>query len=190
MGPGPIEPHIEHARGFVAAWHQHSPDEPSRFLDLGSGGGLPGFLLLTEWQTPGVLLESRVRRTAYLEEALLWPDAPTNGSVVTARAEDVSRWAGFEEDFELITARAFGPPSVTAECSVRLLKIGGLLIISEPPLSNESGGRWPEEGLAELGLRPLGIFRTSSGYQIVQKVSPTPEKFPRRSGVPTKKPLF
>ena len=131
-----------------------------------------------------------VRRTAYLEEALLWDDAPTSGSVVTARAEDVSKWVGFEEDFELITARAFGPPSVTAECSARLLKVGGLLIISEPPLSDATGERWPSAGLAELGLEPLGLFRTTSGFQIVQKVSRTPQRFPRRSGVPTKKPLF
>ncbi len=190
LGPGPIEPHIEHARGFLRAWQQHSPAPPDRFLDLGSGGGLPGFFLLTEWSTPGVLLDSMVRRTAFLEEALSWPDAPSTGSVVTARAEDASRDLALTESFDLVTARSFGPPAVTAECSTRLLKVGGLLIISEPPHDSQAADRWPAAGVAQFGFESLGVWRDASGFHVLRKVSDTPEQFPRRSGVPSKKPLF
>jgi 16S rRNA (guanine527-N7)-methyltransferase len=190
LGPGSIDPHVEHARGFHGAWEHHSPMAPERFLDLGSGGGLPGFFLLTQWSTPGVLLDSMVRRTVFLEEALMWSDAPRNGSVVTARAEDASRDPQLAGEFDLVTARSFGPPSVTAECSVGFLKVGGLLIVSEPPQTSDSAGRWPHEGLAVLGLRDLGMWRSNSGFQVLIKDSDPSDRFPRRSGVPTKRPLF
>ena len=190
LGPGPIEPHIEHARGFGEAWSQHSPVAPTKFLDLGSGGGLPGYFLLTIWESTAVLLDSMVRRTSFLEEALLWPDAPTTASVVTARAEDAARSASLEGAMELVVARSFGPPAVVAECAVRFLSIGGLLIVSEPPLVDESLVRWPPNGLEQLGLESAGQFRSASGYQVLRKVAVTPPQFPRRSGQPAKRPLF
>jgi len=55
------------------------------------------------------------------------------------------------ESFDLVTARSFGPPAVTAECGVQFLRIGGVMIVSEPPDDTDSQ-RWNIEKLAELGL--------------------------------------
>ncbi len=73
------------------------------------------------------------KRSAFLNEALAWPAAPSQGNVVVARAEEAARWPEFDGQFDLVTARSFGPPAVTAECAVRFLKPGGVLIVSEPP---------------------------------------------------------
>ena len=52
------------------------------------------------------------------------------------------------ESFDVVTARGFGPPSATLRIGVRLVRVGGLVLVSEPPQSVP--GRWPVE---ELGLR-------------------------------------
>ena len=188
LGPGPLEPQIDHSRGFVAAWDQFSSNSPTRFLDLGSGGGLPGLWLLCEWSTPGVLLDSMHKRTAFLSEVLGWDGAPTNGTVVTGRAEELARDPDLEGSFELVTARLFGPPAVTVECAVRFVAVGGVIIVSEPPQANEH--RWPEAALAALGVRSRGRIREGASFQLLEKVRPTPVEFPRKNGTPRKQPLF
>ena len=93
--------------------------------------------------------------------------------------------------FEVVVARSFGAPAVTAECSAPFLATGGIIVVSEPPDTNQ-GERWPVEGLGELGLRPAGSFRFRDrfSYQILEKIAETPERYPRRVGIPAKRPLF
>jgi len=129
------------------------------------------------------------KRVALLNEVLTWPGAPENGRAVLGRAEEVAREPGYEGKFDLVTSRAFGPPSVTAECAVRFLKEGGLLIVSEPPES-DSSKRWESPALKTLGMTPLGFFRFETGYQVLEKSAKTPKMYPRTNGIPRKTPLF
>ena len=129
-----------------------------------------------------------VKRARFLEEVLEWPEAPSHGSVMTGRVEELSRIDGWTESFDLVTARAFGSPAATAECAARFLTLGGLLIVSEPP--EESGSRWPVKGLDLLGLISIGRQRTTAAFQVIEKVVLTPAAYPRASGIPQKKPLF
>ena len=68
LGPGPVEPHLDHALAFAGA----VPEAPARALDLGAGGGLPGLVLaaLTWPQTSWTLLDAQRRRTEFLEDAV------------------------------------------------------------------------------------------------------------------------
>ena len=187
LGPGAISPHVNHARGFIAAWAQHSPAPPSSFLDLGSGGGLPGLVLLEEWQCRGILLDSMAKRVAFLREVLTWPGSPRGGEVVEGRAEDLARWVDLDSSVDLVTSRSFGPPAATAECAARFLVVGGVLIVSEPP---GGGTRWDEAGLGRLGLRLGPRVSPSASYQLLIKEEKTPPEYPRRTGMPAKRPLF
>ena len=66
LGPGSVRVHIEHANGFVAGIVR----APTRLLDLGSGGGVPGLVLARRWPTSYVvLLDARERRCVFLREA-------------------------------------------------------------------------------------------------------------------------
>src|SRR5579863_6823424 len=189
IGPAAIADQIAHAEGFAACWEDEEPLPPQRLLDIGSGGGLPGLVLLTRWDSPTVLLDSMIRRTDFLREVFAWPDAPTGALVVTQRAESAARRDEYSDSFDLVTARSFGPPAVTAECATRFLALGGRLIVSEPP--EESGDvRWDSAGLAQLGLRSLGRRRHGAAFQVLEKVSPAPDEFPRAVGTPAKRPLF
>jgi 16S rRNA (guanine527-N7)-methyltransferase len=130
-----------------------------------------------------------VKRSSFLREALAWPDAPEGGEVVVARAEEAARWPEFDDQFDLVTARSFGPPAVTAECAARFLKVGGVLIVSEPPTEGTEE-RWNPEGLTSLGFVDRGRTRFGAAFEVLVKVKPTPQEFPRASGTPKKHPLF
>jgi 16S rRNA (guanine527-N7)-methyltransferase len=126
------------------------------------------------------------KRVAFLREVLSWPGAPRGGEVVEGRAEDLAR-GDLAGTFELVTARSFAPPAPTAECAARFLAIGGTLIVSEPP---GAPPRWDDAGLESLGLRKGASVRVDATYQVITKVAETPTLYPRRTGIPAKRPLF
>lgn len=190
LGPADLLPHVRHALEFAKVWEERCATTPQRFLDLGSGGGLPGLVLLERWKSPGVLLDSMERRTRFLSEVLSWDGAPPFGDVVTERAEVAARRPDLEESFDLSVVRSFGPPSSVAECSARFLKVGGQLIVSEPPGPQQGAARWNSAVLRRLGLELADYVRDEFGFQIIIKSAATPDEFPRSSTSVKKRPLF
>jgi len=208
LGDGPLDVHIAHAQGFADAAENltgtgtdlGSPSldgEPAAgaWMDLGSGGGIPGLVLAHRWRDrEAVFLDSNQRRAQFLArvvEDLGWGDRVR---LVAERAEVVGRSQTFRGHFSLVVARAFGPPPVTAECAAPFLRLGGILIVSEPPGSSVDGNpeeaRWPVDDLAKVGLRPVSRWHGAFGYQVLRQSAPCPPTFPRRVGVPGKRPLY
>lgn len=187
LGPGPVEGHIEHAKGFLQAVGE---ELPRRVIDLGSGAGLPGLLLALSWpEVPIVLLDSSERRTLFLADATGKLGIDGHVMVARARAEEAGRDPDWRATADLVVARSFGAPAVTAECAAPFLEVGGRLIVSEPP--EEGGSRWPAEGLALVGLRPAGRFEQAfCRFQVMRQETACPEMFPRRVGIPEKRLLF
>jgi len=211
LGPMDLGSQISHALGFAYAFEEAvaarrpaangvSPAaSPVRWMDLGSGGGLPGLVLAHHWPTSvAVLLDSSERRTAFLAEAVDALGWQERVRVLRARAEDAGRDPELRGGFDAVWARSFGSPPVTAECAAPFLGPGGLLVVSEPPPpdppssggSDRTAARWPGEALAQLGQAPLMTVRGSFGYQVVEQAEPCPERFPRRAGVAAKRPLY
>lgn len=187
LGPGAVVDHIDHAEAFLAMLDV-VPD--GRFLDLGSGGGIPGLVLAmarphAEW----VLLDASARRTAFLTRAVAALGLAPRVQVATGRAEELARRDDHRGSYRLVVARSFARPAVVAECAAPLLAVGGALVVSEPPGGN-GRGRWPEDGLEVVGLR---LVHTTSGPRHLvrlHQVRLCPERFPRRVGVPSKRPLW
>jgi 16S rRNA (guanine527-N7)-methyltransferase len=212
LGPGPIERHLRHAEGFATLARTQVDGEDPRILDLGSGGGLPGLVVAGAWpEASMVLLEANERRAQFLERAVVACDLRPRVTVVHLRAEICGRDPLYRGSFDGVVVRSFGAPAVVAECAAPFLRVGGWLIVSEPPseegldaLNADSGvdqsevwrsmvepsGRWPADKLAQLGLDPEESVRTEFGYQILRQALPCPDRFPRRNGIPTKRPLF
>jgi 16S rRNA (guanine527-N7)-methyltransferase len=130
-----------------------------------------------------------VKRARFLLEVLEWDGAPPGGEVIIGRVEEIARQEDLGAAFDLVTARSFGPPAVTAECGVRFLKIGGLMVISEPP-DDSADDRWIPSGLSKMGLESVGRVRHGAAYQVLRKVKETPLLYPRQTGTPRKHPLF
>lgn len=188
LGPGPVEHHIVHARAYGA----RLGDDPGPVADLGSGGGVPGLVLAVgrpdaRW----VLIEANRRRCAFLVEAVTTLDLADRVAVVRGRAEAIGRDPLHRGQYRTVVARAFGPSAVTAECGAPLLTAGGRLLVSEPPPAPaEPRPRWPAEGLDRLGLSVLATVPGPPRLAVLAQVRPCPHAFPRRVGVPSKRPLW
>lgn len=180
--------HLEHAAGFAEALAPDPP--PPSAVDLGSGGGVPGLVLACAWPaSTWTLVEAHRRRASFLEDAAARLGCSERVQVVAERAEIVGRDHARRGAFPLVVARSFGPPAVTAECALPLLAPDGLLVVSEPPASD--GARWDPAGLALLGAVPIRVARTAKGtFQVIRQASACPDRYPRRVGVPAKRPLF
>ena len=65
------------------------------------------------------------------------------------------------------------------------------MVVSEPP-EEMTQDRWPATGLASVGLAPLQRVRVVDrfGYQVIRKVEGVGDRYPRRVGIPAKRPLF
>jgi len=159
-------------------------------LDLGSGAGLPGLVLAKQLPWANVtLLEAQRRRCAFLQEAVVELGLEARATVVNKRAEDYARDTRARSAFDAVTARGFGSPAVTAECAAGFLRLGGLLVVSEPP-GARGETRWPPEHLAPLGLEPIVRVTGVRSYQVLRQSTRCGERFPRRTGVPSKRPLY
>jgi 16S rRNA (guanine527-N7)-methyltransferase len=180
LGPGPAAGHVHHAWPLVAAL-----PPAGRIVDLGAGGGVPGLVLAvaipgTEW----ALVESQQRRAAWLLEAVAVLQLGDRVDVRLERAEVTGR--GPERGrADAVVARGFAAPAVTAECAAPLLAPGATCWVSEPPVPVAS--RWPVDGLALLGLT---AGTAVGGWMPLTATSPCPDRYPRRVGVPAKRPLF
>jgi len=187
LGPRPVETHIEHALRYQAC----RPEEPDRALDLGAGGGLPGLVLaarrwpITRW----CFLDSNLRRSEFLQRAVEELDLADRVEVVKERAEVIGHSLRHRNHYDLVVVRSFGPPAVTAECAAPLLADGGQVVVSEPP-ERVGGARWPAAGLAMVGLAVVPAAPDAASFVVLRRVAPCPDRYPRRVGIPAKRPLF
>ncbi len=165
-----------------------------RLVDVGSGGGLPGIPLAVA--VPGLqvtLLEASVRKGTFLK-GLVATLGLAEVSVVVARAEEFGRSAA-RAGYDVATIRAVASLAVAAEYCLPLLKRGGAFVAMKGPAvaaemdagiaaARLLGGGPPE--VVELKLPILGHRRT---LVVVRKIDETPPGYPRRVGVPNRRPL-
>jgi 16S rRNA (guanine527-N7)-methyltransferase len=187
LGPGPVARQLEHALDLALA----IGDFDGRMLDLGSGGGLPGLVLFDRWDdATGVLLDAQRRRCEFLSSAVATLGLAARVSVECGRAEVLGREEHLRAGFDLVVARSFGPPAVTAECAVGFLRTAGELVVTEPPDSNVAE-RWTPTGLAGLGFASAEQMRVGETGAVRMRLTGVgDERWPRRDGVPTKRPLW
>lgn len=160
-----------------------------RLLDLGSGGGVPGLVLAIDLPSSRwVLVDAGSRRTAFLSAAVGQLKLEARVEVVTGRAEELGRDPLHRRAYQVVVARSFGRPAVVAECAAPFLELGGSLLVSEPP--GERDDRWASHELAQLGLRMVGRSSDPPHLVVLRQESLCPERFPRRVGVPAKRPLW
>jgi 16S rRNA (guanine527-N7)-methyltransferase len=162
-----------------------APAPGSRVVDVGTGGGVPGIVIaILRPDLSVTLIEADRRKTAFLVHVagLLG----LSGVVVEAlRAEDAGRRDEMRAAFDLATSRATAPPPVLCELALPLVRLDGTLcaLVADAPealagcaaAASACGGGAPEAPLT-------GILR-------VRKIGPTPDEYPRRSGVPNRHPI-
>ena len=184
LGPGELKAHVASAERFAEGIEAVDAVGPA--LDLGSGGGVPGLVLASWFETwSWVLLDAQRRRTSFLAAAVARVGLAARVEVVRGRAEEVGHRADRREHHGLVTARSFGPPAATAEAAAPFVRVGGVVVVAEPP---GEPARWPADGLATVGL---AVERASAaGVRVLRKTDPTPASYPRSAKRQQASPLF
>ncbi len=162
-------------------------------IDVGSGAGLPGIpLKIARPDLSVTLLEAASRKAAFLDLAVA--ELRLAAEVVEARAEDAARDPRWRERFDVGVARAVAPLAVACELVIPFVRAGGkAVLLKGPAVVNEleSGRR----AAAKLGgggpaviedALPGGIRRM---IVVIEKTGATPPGYPRRPGIPAKRPL-
>jgi 16S rRNA (guanine527-N7)-methyltransferase len=171
-----------------------APMRGCRVIDIGSGAGLPGIPLKIAWPRLEMsLLESNEKRCRFLREAIqrLGLDGV---AVLEGRAEVWGRDAGHRDRYDLAVARAVAPLPVLLEYALPFVREGGRL-------AAQKGSAAPREiaaaGAALTELRGeveySGAFEPPGGPRqtllLVRKLGTTPQRYPRRPGIPAKRPI-
>ncbi len=166
--------------------------EARHIADLGSGAGWPGLALAATLPDAEVaLVESAIRHCRYLERALE-VSGLANVTVVNARAE---AWPEALGVHDVVTARALGALAVILEYAAPLLREGGHVVawkgavgVEEAADAAAAAGILGLEVLEVVPVRPFPAARDHTLHAF-RKIAPTPERFPRRPGMATKRPL-
>jgi 16S rRNA (guanine527-N7)-methyltransferase len=145
-------------------------------IDVGSGGGTPGIPLAATLPAREVtLLEADRRKCLFLER---WQDDLPNLGVVWGRAEEQPA-----DVFGVAVAKALAVPPVAAELCLPLVRPGGAVVLWVGPSVE------PERVAAVAERLAARLEAVPEGFLVLRKEGPTPEGFPRRSGMPKKRPL-
>jgi 16S rRNA (guanine527-N7)-methyltransferase len=184
---GPPEPLIEDCLVLL----DHLGDART-VVDVGSGGGLPGLpLKISRPELELTLVEADQSKAAFLVQACARLEL-AHAEVVAARAEEAGRDPRHRERYDVAVARAVAPMPVLVELCLPLIRVGGRLLAQKTDGEEIAaasraikalGGSLRSVLPARSGIRDSGIVVT------VDKVMPTPPAYPRRPGLPNRKPL-
>lgn len=156
-------------------------------VDVGSGTGVPGLVLALVRPDRAMTLVESVQKKAAMLAAIAAELYAHNVDVRAERAEDLGR--GEDRDrFGVAVCRALAPPPVAVELCLPLVRAGGRLVIWAGETDRGAIERAALEVGGELELiEPAPGQRRS--FVVVAKTTPTPERFPRRTGMAVKRPL-
>lgn len=164
------------------------PDGAS-VIDVGSGAGFPGLPIRIVWPSVRLtLLEARRKRAAFLE-AVVAALGLGDVAVVAERAETLARDPAHREAYDLALSRALAPVRVLAELTLPFVRVGG----ASAALKGERlEGELADATKALEVLRAKAethVLPTGGRLLLLRKEAPTSERYPRRPGIPSKRPL-
>src|ERR1700681_1578976 len=166
--------------------------EANSVVDVGSGGGLPGLpLKIARTGLRLTLIESNQAKAAFLVTA-----CATLGldgvEVLARRAEDVGQDPRYREAFDVAVARALAPMPVLAELCLPLVRVGGRLLAQKTEHEDVEGATHAIETLGGTLNRVVAApsnARHAGTVVVIDKMRSTPAIYPRRPGMPARKPL-
>jgi 16S rRNA (guanine527-N7)-methyltransferase len=168
----------------------------SWIADIGSGAGFPGLALAVALPRARVdMIESVSRKCAVIDR--LTHAAGLDNEIVRAmpmRAEERAAWGG-RESYDAVTARAVGPLPVLVEYAAPLVAVGGVFVAWKGARDAGEEARGAKAAV-EVGLEPEAVVEVQPWPEardrnliIYRKLSPAPDRFPRRPGMAAKRPL-
>lgn len=164
-------------------------------IDIGTGAGFPGVPLKIVLPRPRlVLIEPTAKKTSFLHHLIRKLELE-DVEVVNSRAEEAAHLLPYRERFSLVLSRAVALLPALAELTLPFCRIGGRFVAQKKgEIGQEISGA--KRAIAVLGGKlnhvkkiELSEFRDMRYLVVVDKISPTPSKYPRRSGLPRRRPI-
>ncbi len=157
-------------------------------VDLGSGGGLPALPLAIAGGVSVTLIEATAKKTRFLEKMLR--HFALRGEVLAARAEVAAHEGRYRERFASGTARAVASGTASAELLLPFIALGGSALLQRSKMTPGEREVLADAGLVLGGeLEQVLAIGDDRCLAILRKNSPTAQRFPRRTGIPVKRPL-
>lgn len=170
-------------------------DGPSELIDVGSGNGMPGMVYAIYWPECEVtLLEANKKKVEFLRDTIEELEMD-NVRVLEGRAETLAHELAYREGFEMVVSRGVAPLPISLELSLPFLALNGYMLTFKGPSPQEEV-KEAEFALGKLGGGKIASKAYTLGHGIgrrhalwIPKKGLTPDKYPRREGIPAKRPL-
>ena len=182
----------EHIADSLSLLTLESIHQAKSILDIGTGAGLPGIVLaILLPETEISLLEANGKKIRFLKNMVI--DLRLNASVLEGRAEELGHNGLFRGRYDLVTARAVARMNILLELSVPFLRVGGHVgAMKGPDYAADIAEATRALKLLQCGeihVKNISINGKERYLLDIIKLSATPETYPRRTGIPGKRPL-
>ncbi len=178
------------------AFPQEEMERPDfDIIDIGTGAGFPGVPLKILLPQPRlVLIEPTTKKTAFLRQIINRLELE-NIEILNSRAEEAAHLSPYREQFALVLSRAVASLPELVELTLPFCRIGGRFIAQKKgDVDEEVNGA--KKAIATLGGKlnqikkiELDEFDDARYLVIIDKIHPTPNKYPRRPGMPKRRPI-
>ena len=186
---------IRHFADSLSCLKVIKPRQGLKLIDVGTGAGFPGLpIKIACPEVEVTLLEATGKKVAFLDQVI--SELGLDGlRTVNARAEEAGQMADHREQYDWAVARAVAGMPVLAEYLLPFVKVSGRCLAQKGD-SAENEAREASHAIRVLGgrLADITYIELPSVYEPhflveIEKIAPTPAQYPRRPGVPNKKPL-
>ncbi len=185
----------KHFIDSIALLKVSSLTKVSRMIDIGTGAGFPGIpLKIVAPDVELTLLDSLKKRVAFLEEVIM-SLGMEDVKCLHGRAEDFGRLKDYRETYDLCVSRAVAHLSVLSEYCIPFVRINGCFIsyksnhIDEEILESQTAIKHLGGVLDKTIPLKIPDSNIVRNYILIKKVKRTVDQYPRKAGLPAKKPL-